>query len=35
VHGLQVTASVFDLTVYATSVGISAHLRNFHVSFTI
>jgi hypothetical protein len=27
VHGTQVTRSVFDLTVYATSVGISGHLR--------
>jgi hypothetical protein len=27
VHGPQVTRSVFDLTVYATSVGILGHLR--------
>jgi hypothetical protein len=26
-HGPQVTMLVFDLTVYATSVAISAHLR--------
>jgi hypothetical protein len=29
VHGLQVTRSVFDLTVQVASVGISGHLKNF------
>jgi hypothetical protein len=35
VYGPWVTTSVFDLTVYATSVVISAHLRKFHVGSTI
>jgi hypothetical protein len=35
VHVLQVRRSVFDLTVHATSVGISGHLRKFHVGSTI
>jgi hypothetical protein len=35
VHGPQVTTSVFDLTVYAVFVAISAHLRKFHVGSTI
>jgi hypothetical protein len=35
VHGPQVMMSVFDLTVYAASVGISTHLRKFHASSTI
>jgi hypothetical protein len=35
VHGSQVMMSVFDLTVYATSVGISTHLRKFHAGSTI
>jgi hypothetical protein len=35
VHGLRVTTSVFDLTVYSTSVAILAHLRKFHVCSTI
>jgi hypothetical protein len=35
VHVSQVTTSVFDLIVYATSMAISAHLRKFHVGFTI
>jgi hypothetical protein len=35
VHGLRVTTSVFDLTVYSTSVAILAHLRKFHVCPTI
>jgi hypothetical protein len=34
VHGPLVTMSVFDLTVYAASVEISAHLRKFHISST-
>jgi hypothetical protein len=35
VHGPQVMRSVFDLTVYAASVGISGHLRKFHAGTTI
>jgi hypothetical protein len=35
VHGPQVTTSVFELTVYAASMGISAHLRKFCADFTI
>jgi hypothetical protein len=35
VHVPQVMTSVFDLIVYATSVAISAHLRNFCAGFTI
>jgi hypothetical protein len=35
VHGSRVTRSVFDLTVHAASVGISGHLRKFHVGSTI
>jgi hypothetical protein len=35
VHGPQVTTSVFDLTVCATSVGISAHLRKCCAGSTI
>jgi hypothetical protein len=35
VHGLWVTALVFDLTVYTVSVAISAHLRKFRVGSTI
>jgi hypothetical protein len=35
VHVLQVTMSVFGLTVYATSLSISAHLRNFCAGSTI
>jgi hypothetical protein len=34
-HVPQVTMSVFDLIVYATSMAILAHLRKFHVSSTI
>jgi hypothetical protein len=34
VHGPQVMTSVFNLTVYTASVGISAH-RKFHASSTI
>jgi hypothetical protein len=30
VHGPRVTTLVFDLTIYAASVVISAHLRKFH-----
>jgi hypothetical protein len=35
VHGPQVMTSVFDLTIYAASVGILAHLRKFCVDSTI
>jgi hypothetical protein len=35
VHGPQVMRSVFDLTVYIASVGISGHLRKFHIGSTI
>jgi hypothetical protein len=35
VHGPQVTTSVFDLTLYAASVGISTHLRKFRAGSTI
>jgi hypothetical protein len=35
VHGPQVMMSVFDLTVYAASVMISAYLRKFHTCSTI
>jgi hypothetical protein len=35
VHGPRVMTSVFDLSAYAASVAISAHLRKFHVSSTI
>jgi hypothetical protein len=35
VHGPRVTTSVFDLTVYATSVAISAHLKFFCAGSTI
>jgi hypothetical protein len=35
VHGPQVTASVFDLTVYAAFMAISDHLRKFCTSSTI
>jgi hypothetical protein len=35
VHGSRVTTSVFDLTVYTTSVAISSHLRKFHAGSTI
>jgi hypothetical protein len=35
VHGPQVSTLVFDLTVSAASVGIFAHLRNFHAGSTI
>jgi hypothetical protein len=35
VHLLQVTTSVFDLIVYATSVVISAHVRKFCIGCTI
>jgi hypothetical protein len=35
IHVPQVTMSVIDLIVYATSMAISAHLRKFHVSSTI
>jgi hypothetical protein len=35
VHVPQVMTSVFDLIVYAGSVVILAHLRNFCVGFTI
>jgi hypothetical protein len=35
VHGPQVMRLVFNLTVYATSVGISSHLRKFNVGYTI
>jgi hypothetical protein len=35
VHGSRVMMPVFDLTIYATSMVISAHLRKFHVGSTI
>jgi hypothetical protein len=35
VHGPQVMTSVFDLTVYAASMGISTHLRKFCAGSTI
>jgi hypothetical protein len=35
VHGPQVMTSVFDLIVYATSMGISVHLRISRTSSTI
>jgi hypothetical protein len=35
VHGPRVMTLVFDLTVYAASVAISAHLRKFHAGSTI
>jgi hypothetical protein len=35
VHVLQVTTSVFGLTVYTASMAISAHLRKFHAGSTI
>jgi hypothetical protein len=35
VHGPQVTMSMFDLTIYAASMGISAHLGIFHTASTI
>jgi hypothetical protein len=35
VHVLQVTTSVFGLTVYTASMSISAHLRKFHAGSTI
>jgi hypothetical protein len=35
VHGPQVMTSVFDLTVYAASTVISAHLRKFCVGSII
>jgi hypothetical protein len=35
VHGPRVMTLVFDLTVYAASVAISAHLRKLHASSTI
>jgi hypothetical protein len=35
VHGPQVMTSVFDLTVYAASVAISAHLRKIRAGSTI
>jgi hypothetical protein len=35
VHGPQVMTSVFDLTVYAASMVISAHLRKFCVGSII
>jgi TPP-dependent indolepyruvate ferredoxin oxidoreductase alpha subunit len=35
VHGPHVTTSVFDLTVYIASMGISTHLRKFHAGSTI
>jgi hypothetical protein len=31
VHDPQVTTSMFDLTVYATSMRISAHLRKLRI----
>jgi hypothetical protein len=35
VHGPQVTTSVYDLTVYAASTGISEHLGKFCAGSTI
>jgi hypothetical protein len=35
VHGPHVMMSVFDLTVYAASVGILAHLRKFCTGSTL
>jgi hypothetical protein len=35
VHGLQVMRSVFDLTIYAASMEILGHLRNFHTGSTL
>jgi hypothetical protein len=35
VDGPWVMTSVFDLTVYAASVAILAHLRKFHIGSTI
>jgi hypothetical protein len=35
VHGLHVMVLEFDLTIYITFVGISAHLRKFHAGSTI
>jgi hypothetical protein len=35
VHGPQVMTLVFHLTVYATYVAISAHLRKIHAGSTI
>jgi hypothetical protein len=35
VHGPRVMTSVFDLTVYAASMVISAHLRKSHAGSTI
>jgi hypothetical protein len=35
VHGPWVSTSVFDLTIYAASMAISAHLRKFHAGSTI
>jgi hypothetical protein len=35
VHGPHVMTLVFDLTVYAASVGILAHLRKFHTGSTL
>jgi hypothetical protein len=35
VHVPQLMTSVFDLTVYAASVAISAHLRKFRAGLTI
>jgi hypothetical protein len=35
VHGPQVITSMFDLTVYAASIGISVHLRKFRAGSTI
>jgi hypothetical protein len=35
VHSPQVMMSVFDLTIYVASMGISVHLRKFHAGSTI
>jgi hypothetical protein len=35
VHVPQVTTSVFDLIVYASSMAISVYLRKVHVNSTI
>jgi hypothetical protein len=35
VHGPWVMTLVFDLTVYAASVAMPAHIRKFHIGSTI